>query len=147
PHWRERALTHLRATTEGQQQRGRRAQAYRRAADRSELVRVLLWEKRYDEAWQEACAGGCADDLWMQLAAAREAEHPADALTIYQGRIAPLIELTNNTAYEQAVELLRKVRRLMLRLGRALEFADYLATLRVEYKRKRNFIQLLGTIV
>lgn len=146
PHWRARALAHLRAAAAGRQPRGRRVKAYGRAADRSELVRVLLWEKRYDEAWQEACAGGCADDLWLQLAAAREAEHPADALTIYRERVAPLIELTNNTAYEQAVELLRKVRKLMLRLERTREFDDYLAALRIEYKRKRNFIQLLGTI-
>jgi len=145
--WRERALAHMRAAPEDRPHIGRRAQAYRRTADRSELVRILLWEKRYDEAWQEACAGGCAEDLWLQLAAAREAEHPADALMIYQARIAPLIELTNNTAYEQAVELLRKVRRLMLRLERTREFDDYLAALRVEYKRKRNFIQLLGTIL
>jgi uncharacterized Zn finger protein len=146
-HWRERALAHLRAATADQPPRGQRAQAYRRAPDRSELVRVLLWEKRYDEAWQEARAGGCADDLWLQLAAAREAEHPEDALAIYRERIAPLVELTNNPAYEQAIELLRKVRKLMLRLERAREFDDYLVTLRVAYKRKRNFTQLLGTII
>jgi hypothetical protein len=35
------------------------------------------------------------------------------------------------------------MRRAMIRLDRATEFDDYLAALRVEYKRKRNFIKLL----
>jgi hypothetical protein len=34
----------------------------------------------------------------------------------------------------------------MARLDRVTEFEDYLAALRVEYKRKRNFIKLLDTI-
>ena len=35
------------------------------------------------------------------------------------------------------------MRKAMLSLDLATEFADYLAALRVEYKRKRNFIKLL----
>jgi uncharacterized Zn finger protein len=144
--WRERALTHLRASIKQQEKRAKHSKAYLqwREADRSELVSIFLWEKRYEEAWQEAQAGGCTDDLWMQLAALREADHPQDALSIYKERIAPLVEITDNAAYEQAVELLRKVRTLMQQLGRVAEFDDYLAALKVEYKRKRNFIKLLS---
>ncbi len=54
--------------------------------------------------------------------------------------------MTNNAAYEEAVEILRKVRKLMIRLERGTQFYDYLAVLRVEYKRKRNFIKLLDAI-
>ena len=46
-------------------------------------------------------------------------------------------------AYDEAIKLLRKMRKLMSRLDRAAEFEDYLVALRVEYKRKRNFIKLL----
>ena len=49
-------------------------------------------------------------------------------------------------AYEEAVKLLRKIRELMCRLDRVTEFEDYLAAIRVEYKRKRNFIKLLEGI-
>lgn len=148
PQWRERALAHIRESITGRKKQKGRQKAYWnwREADHSELVRIFLWEERGDEAWQEACAGGCTDDLWMKLAATREQEHPQDALSIYRERIAPLVELTNNAAYEQAVELLSKIGKLMERLGRETEFDDYLASLRVEFKRKRNFIKLLDAL-
>ena len=40
-----------------------------------------------------------------------------------------------------------KVRTLMVRLGRAAELDDYFVAIRVEYKRKRNFIKLLDAIM
>ncbi len=82
----------------------------------------------------------------MQLAAVREADHLQDALAIYRARIAPLVEITNKAAYERAIELLQKVRKLMQRLRRETEFDDYLTALKVEYKRKRNFIKLLDAM-
>jgi uncharacterized Zn finger protein len=54
--------------------------------------------------------------------------------------------MTNNAAYEQAVELLSRIRKLLAQLGRKTEFDDYLVALRVEFKRKRNFIKLLDAI-
>jgi uncharacterized Zn finger protein len=60
--------------------------------------------------------------------------------------IAPTLKQGNNDAYEEAVKLLQKIRELMGRLDRVTEFEDYLGVLRVEYKRKRNFIKLLDTI-
>ena len=60
--------------------------------------------------------------------------------------IAPTLKQGNNDAYEETVKLLQKIRELMGRLDRVTEFEDYLAALRVEYKRKRNFIKLLDTI-
>ncbi len=56
------------------------------------------------------------------------------------------LKQANNDAYEEAVKLLQKIRELMGRLDRVTEFEDYLGALRVEYKRKRNFIKLLDTI-
>jgi uncharacterized Zn finger protein len=146
--WQERALTYIRETITGRKKQKGRQKTYWQwqEADHSELVRVFLWEKRYDEAWQEALAGSCATDLWMKLAAMREQDHPQDALSIYRERIAPLVEMTNNAAYEQAVELLHKIRKTLDRLGRETEFDDYLVALRVEFKRKRNFIKLLDAI-
>jgi uncharacterized Zn finger protein len=115
-------------------------------ADNSRLVEIFLWEKRYDEAWQEACAGGCSSSLWLRVAATREDKHPGDAVPIYKEMIGPTLKQANNAAYEQAVKLLQKIRELMRRLDRVTEFEDYLAALRVEYKRKRNFIKLLDAI-
>lgn len=63
--------------------------------------------------------------------------------TIYRELVAPTVAQSNNHAYEEAIKLLRKVRAPMVRLGHADEVDDYLVSLRVEYKRKRNFIKLL----
>jgi len=149
PAWRDKALTHLRGVVEKEKQAEKTSKNHwdwARHADNSRLVEVFLWEKRYDEAWQEACAGGCSSGLWLRVATAREEEHPGDAVPIYQEMIAPTLKQANNSAYEEAVKLLQKIRELMGRLDRVTEFEDYLAALRVEYKRKRNFIKLLNTI-
>ncbi len=145
--WREKALAHLRASVEREKKQARRARSnWREEVDHSELVRILLWEKKYEDAWRAAQEGGCSDGLWLELAAGREERHPEDALTVYRGLVAPTVEQTNSAAYQRAVALLRKVYDLLTRLGRPAEFDDYLAALRVEYKRKRSFIKLLDAI-
>jgi uncharacterized Zn finger protein len=106
-------------------------------------VRILLWEGDVEDAWREAKEGGCSNELWLELAARREEDHPEEALSIYEARIEPLIERTNNKAYQEAYELLLKVRALMRTLGREQEFDEYMELLRAEYKRKRNFMKLL----
>ncbi|MDQ2855763.1 MAG: hypothetical protein M3R68_05505 [Acidobacteriota bacterium] len=149
PAWRDRALAHLRGVIE----KGKREEKTSKNhwhwaghADHSRLVEVFLWEKRNDEAWQEASAGGCSSGLWLRVAATREEKHPADAVPIYKEMIAPILKQANNAAYAEAVKLLQKIRELMCRLDRITEFEDYLAAIRVEYKRKRNFIKLLEGI-
>ena len=57
--------------------------------------------------------------------------------------IDPIVERTNNDAYAQAVGLLGRVKQLTDKLGEEAEFRQYLARLRIEYKRKRNFMKLL----
>jgi len=112
-------------------------------ADGSELVKIFLWEKDVDGAWREAKTGGCSADLWMTLAAKREREHPDDALPVYQAQIEPTLQHKNNGAYREAVGLLRKIRALMIHLGRDSEFAPYLASVRQAHRPKRNLMALL----
>ena len=64
--------------------------------DHSRLVEILLWEGNVEEAWREAKEGGCSDRLWIDLAGRREEGHPEDALTLYQERIEPLVNQTDN---------------------------------------------------
>ena len=111
--------------------------------DHSDLVEIMLWEGNVEDAWREAKEGGCSDRLWLELAARREADHPEDSLVIYQERIEPLVNQTDYKAYRKAYELLLRVRTLMRRLGRQAEFEEYVELLRLEYKRKRNFMKLL----
>jgi uncharacterized Zn finger protein len=65
---------------------------------------------------------------------------------VYKEMIAPILKQTNSAAYAEAARLLGRIRELMSRMDQAAEFRDYLAGLRVEYKRKRNFIKLLDRI-
>ena len=81
--------------------------------------------------------------LWLQLAGLREKIHPRDAIRVYRMFIGPIVERTNKQAYAQAAGLLRRVKQLMGELGEEVEFRRYLAQIRVEYKRKRNFMKLL----
>jgi uncharacterized Zn finger protein len=144
-HWREKALEHLRKEIESRKEESARSY-FSVPVDHSQLVRIFLWEDDAEAAWREAQEGGCSEELWLELAARREQEHPEEALAIYEKRIEPLIEQTNYAAYKAAYELLGRVRDLMQRLDREAEFEEYLMLLRAEYKRKRNFMKLLEQI-
>jgi uncharacterized Zn finger protein len=140
--WREKAIGYLReqiAIAKSEPQKNR----WYRKADHSELVRIFLWEKDVEGAWREAQEGGCSNDLWLELAAKRNKDHPEDALPIYQRQIEPTLDRKNNEAYAETINLLRKVRELMVRLERKDEFTNYLDRVRTVHKPKRNFIKLL----
>ena len=144
PEWRQRALVFLREEIAKAKKTDRKEQwGWSPRADHSELVRIFLWQKDEETAWQEAKAGGCTNDLWMQLAARRERKHPEDALPIYQARIDLIVDRKNNESYREAVQLLRKIRDLMARLGHKVEFSGYLETVRTKHKPKRNFMKLI----
>ena len=146
PQWRDRAIACVKDVLENSAKSKTTAGFMRQRfpyTDHSVLVEILLWEGEVQAAWSEAQAGGCNSALWLRLAKEREADHPEDALNIYQPRIEALINQTNNQAYQDAVNLLLKVQMLMNRLERQAEFDVFLARLRKDYKRKRNFIGLL----
>jgi hypothetical protein len=142
--WREKALERLREEIGRRKREGQkdRSGLFGRP-DHSELVRVLLWERNVEAAWREAVAGGCTNDLWLELAAKREKSHPEEVLPIYQRQIEPTLARTNNDAYRAAVALLRKVHALLRQLGREVEFGPYLESVRARFKMKRNFVKLL----
>jgi uncharacterized Zn finger protein len=142
--WREKSLEYLRehiGRAKSQSQRDR--WPWYSKVDHSELVRIFLWEKNEEAAWREAQEGGCSNDLWLELAAKRDKDHPEDALSIYQGQIEPTLNRKNNDAYAETISLLRKVRELMFRLERKDEFTNYLDKVRAAHKPKRNFVKLL----
>src|SRR5262249_22599846 len=107
------------------------------------LVEILLQENDVEGAWTQAQESGCREDLWLDLAGRRETTHPADALVLYQRRIGKVLQTTQKDAYREAVQHLRKVKELMVRLERPQDFVTYLAGVRKEHGRKRNFVQLL----
>ncbi|MBA3711017.1 MAG: SWIM zinc finger family protein [Pyrinomonadaceae bacterium] len=148
-NWRERALSYLRAMLDerrkGIKNRGNFS-AWWGAGDNSTLVEIYLWEGNIDEALKAAEAHGCPDAHWMKLAEALEKPRPSEALHIYRESLEPIIGQKNNRAYEEAVERIRKIGKLMERTGHAAEFRDFIGDLRSRHKPKRNFIKLLDYI-
>jgi len=142
PAWREKALSYLRETLK--KRRGKLpADPWADRPDHSEPVRIFLWEKNVEAAWQEAQAGGCSASLWLELARKREKDYPADVLPIYQRLVQPTLDQKNNQAYAEAMKLFQKIKELMAALGREREFKPYLEAIRAKHKPKRNFIKML----
>jgi uncharacterized Zn finger protein len=142
--WHDKAITLLRErVAKGQHEpvRGRVSQ-WARGVDGSPLVEVLLYDGEVDLAWAAACATGCRRDLWLELARRREGEHPLEAIPIWQGAVDRLIDAKNNHAYAEAVDLIVRVRRLLIAADREADFAPYLTKLRATHKPKRNLMKL-----
>jgi uncharacterized protein DUF6880 len=133
PEWRARALAEIRRSIAG----GKTMRV-----DRSTLVEIFLYEHNPDDAWREACEGGCGNGLWLQLAAAREDQHPADAVPIYLNQAGAGIARGGGD-YADSVRLLVKAAAAMRRMDRGAEFVLHLEALRAKYKIKRNFIKLV----
>jgi tetratricopeptide (TPR) repeat protein len=138
--WRERALARMREHAR-QRTAGMIHLPGGAPDERSELVRVYLWERDGEAAWREAQEGGCSADLWLQLARTREVEHPADALAVYRRQVDCILIDTGDRAYTEAVKLLPRVRETMGRVGE--DFSVYLAGLRATYKRRRKLMEMI----
>ncbi len=89
----------------------------------------------------------------MQL----ESVRPGDAIGLYRRVAPPIVEKTNNRAYDDAIKLMRKIGMLMKPIGMLMkpesrpehptgQFGIYLCELRVQYKQKPNFIKLLDEL-
>ncbi len=141
--WRDRALAELRSSLASGGAPAGAGLGWAGRRDHSELVRVFLWEQEFELAWQEAQTGRCEAGLWLELAKTREKDHPADAVAVYQQQVEPIIQQTNNDAYQEAVVLLGRIRRLMGRIGQTADFPSYLATIRARHRAKRNLMKLI----
>ncbi|MDO9268562.1 MAG: SWIM zinc finger family protein [Methylobacter sp.] len=146
PAQRERALARIAEVIAGEAAFTTRWKPKPSIPDYSLRVEIALWEDDLDAAWAAAHAGSCNQGLLIALAGKLESVRPNDALILYKRVIPPIIELTNNTAYADAVKLIRKVDGIMHTQKRNREFDDYLAELRVRFKLKRNFIKLLDGV-
>jgi uncharacterized Zn finger protein len=143
PAWREVVLGHLRSIatpTAGSVQDPVRR--WGEPEGHSTLVSVFLWEGDADAAWTEAVEGGCRHELWMRLAELREGEHPEDAIEIYRRDVDRTIDAKNNRAYAEAVDRMKRIRRLMDRGGQGDDFGAYAASVRAANKPKRNLMKL-----
>ncbi|MDP1634081.1 MAG: hypothetical protein Q8L69_05300, partial [Gallionellaceae bacterium] len=109
-------------------------------------VEIALWENDLDAAWESIHEGICDRSLLIALAGKLESSRPDGAISLYRRVVPHIVEQTNNTAYEEAIKLIRKMGGLMKVQNQSRPFGDYLAELRVQFKPKRNFIKLLDGV-
>ncbi len=152
PRWRDKAVRYLerersslRDDLDSYRPRHRRSTGFI-VNYGSDLVAVLLWEQDVEAAWAEASRYGCANHQWLELAKLREATHPEDSLRIYQEEVRNLVAETNSTSYEEAFKRVQETRAILAQMGEERRFAAYVAELRGEFGRKRNFMRLLDTL-
>jgi hypothetical protein len=84
-----------------------------------------------------------AEELWSDLPALK----PGDDVNERYGnrfRITSIMETLARQSGDLQDKLLKKMQNLTSRLNCESDFYDYLAALRVEFKRKRDFIQMLS---
>ncbi len=104
------------------------------------LIRVLMEEKSFEAAWAVVREYGASKELKGSLAKASETAHPDDALKVYAERVEDLVKAGGNPGYEQARGLITR----MAALRSAGEQTAYVADLKERFRRKRNFIKLMG---
>jgi uncharacterized Zn finger protein len=115
-----------------------------RRRDQSALVQALLNEGESGAAWELAVAGGCDNRLWMELADSRAESDPEDALAIYDAQLDDALLPASQDAYDRTAWLLKRIEPTMARLGRQAEFQSRVASIREEYKRRRNLLDTLN---
>lgn len=105
-----------------------------------EFARILHEERLIEEAWQVTQRHDCSLQVKLELAEARENDHPADAIGVYQAHIEELIRYKDADHYRHAAKRLKKLRMLYRNAGQAAEFGDYLASLVRAHRRKARLL-------
>ena len=104
------------------------------------LIRILMEEKMFDAAWATVHDNAASGGLKESLARASEATHPREVLAVYAERVEELVKAGGNPSYKNACELVTRMGDLRGASGQAA----YVADLKTRFRRKRNFMKLLG---
>lgn len=110
---------------------------------RSDAVRAQLDEGDVGGAWLDAQEGGCTAGLWRELADARRASHPDEAVSVYRHQLAGALEHSAVGAYREAIELLCAIRDTLVPLGRRNEVTAEVEQIRTEYRRRPKLVSML----
>lgn len=132
------ALRHLRGAEAG----GGRL----REAGRSSVVRVMIDEGDVEQAWRDACEGGCTETLWYELAELRSETHPDDALEVFRRRLGKVLERADIGNYRDAVQILKQMEATLVHADREQEFAGYVAAVRADNRRRPKLVEMLDKV-
>jgi uncharacterized Zn finger protein len=99
---------------------------------------ILLGENRPDEAWAVIDRYPTEAETREAVADRRARTHPADAIRVYKSVVDDLIKMATNDSYRLAADHIAKMRPWFPHTGAT--FSKYVASLREEHRRKRNFL-------
>lgn len=114
---------------------------------RSDIVSIFLREGDAEAMW-DAFSGGKVDvGLWEPVADARGRTHHEEAITLYKRLLPHVVEGgSRGSHYGEALAIVKKIRALRVAHKQLGMFGDELAEIRLEWKRKRNFMKLLDAL-
>jgi hypothetical protein len=138
--------TAARAVDAWPDERGR-AREILQARDVGGFVDALMADGDVDEAWDVAMSADAEVIGWRrlaQLAEAREPSDPAGAMGVYLRLIESTLQTADRKAYSIAAKQLKAARRAAAAAGLSEEFADYLAALRDQHRRRPTLIEILN---
>ena len=123
--------------------------AARAALQKSDIrgfVDALLDDADRDLAWDVAIAAA-PDEFdakqWLRLAESREAEHPGDALAVYQAVAGEILRTADRRAYQNGVRILKKAAKAARAADRVEDFSKQVGRLREDYRRRPTLIAML----
>jgi uncharacterized Zn finger protein len=106
------------------------------------FIKIALRENRLEDALKLAKDLKCNDDsIWLDLARVINNLKPNESWDIFSCQIEKLINLTNTSAYKEAIKLLVEMEALFSKRKR--DFSLYVECLEKRFKVKRNFINQL----
>ncbi|MCC5947936.1 MAG: SWIM zinc finger family protein [Nitriliruptoraceae bacterium] len=107
------------------------------------LIEILEHDGRHDDAWTLHLEHGCDHELAMRLAKRREADHPLDAIVVYDRDVEQHIARKNKTGYRAAVRQLVRIRKLADEADQPDIATGIIDRVRTEHRQKRNLMVLL----
>ncbi|HWA91143.1 MAG TPA: SWIM zinc finger family protein [Rhizomicrobium sp.] len=137
---RDRAVAFLKALIAGPRSRS----APRWASLPDVLVRLLVEEKLFDDAWGTAAQHDVRMNERMRLAEASEASHPGRVWTVYADHVENIVRSGGQRNYQEACKFIARIGDLRAKLGETNAHAAWLDGLALRHKAKRNFMKLLG---
>jgi uncharacterized Zn finger protein len=79
----------------------------------------------------------------LRLAEVRGKDHPDEAIAGYTEQLKPVLRHAEQSAYQSAVGILRKIRKLMGKIRKEREFASFVQSARKQYRPRCNLMKLL----
>lgn len=114
---------------------------------RGDIVSIFLREGDAEAMWDVFSGGRVDVGLWEAVADTRGKTHHEEAISLYKRLLPHKVEGgSRGSHYGEAFAIVKKIRALRAGHKQLGMFGDELAEIRLEWKRKRNFMKLLDAL-